>query len=362
MAVLEQLLPACPGRSRGRRARRRPGPRSIDVVGGADRLLVVLDDDHGVAEIAQPRRASPAACGCRAGAGRSTARRARRARRSGSRRSASPAGCAALRRPTASRRCGRASGSRRRRRRRKRRRSRISRRMRLGDQRSRARSARAPRRPSQRLGDRQVDVLGDRPALDPHRQALRLAAARRGRPGTAAARDTARGPPARPTCPLRSGGAGSGITPSKPRAERILGARAPSAFLLARRRLARRAGAGRARRRTGCRACFFGSLPNGSVEIDAEDPAERAERLAHQLACRPCAHGAIAPSASDSDSSGTTRAGSKSYTRAQPLALRAGAVRRVERERARRHLRHADAAVRCTPAGARTADRRRRAC
>jgi hypothetical protein len=25
-----------------------------DVVGGADRLLVVLDDDHGVAEVAQP--------------------------------------------------------------------------------------------------------------------------------------------------------------------------------------------------------------------------------------------------------------------------------------------------------------------
>ena len=86
------------------------------VVGGADRLLVVLDDDHGVAEIAQPRQRRRAACGCRAGAGRSTARRARRARRSGSRRSASPAGCAGLRRPTASRRCGRASGSRRRRR------------------------------------------------------------------------------------------------------------------------------------------------------------------------------------------------------------------------------------------------------
>ena len=86
------------------------------VVGRPDRLLVVLDDDDGVAEIAQPRQRRRAACGCRAGAGRSTARRARTARRSGSRRSASRAGCAALRRPTASRRCGRASGSRRRRR------------------------------------------------------------------------------------------------------------------------------------------------------------------------------------------------------------------------------------------------------
>ena len=31
------------------------GPEVDDVVGGADRLLVVLDDDDGVAEIAQPR-------------------------------------------------------------------------------------------------------------------------------------------------------------------------------------------------------------------------------------------------------------------------------------------------------------------
>ena len=32
------------------------GPEIDDVVGGADRLLVVLDDDDGVAEIAQPRQ------------------------------------------------------------------------------------------------------------------------------------------------------------------------------------------------------------------------------------------------------------------------------------------------------------------
>ena len=44
-------------------------------------------------------------------------------------------------------------------------------------------------------------------------------------------------------------------------------------------------------------------------------------------------------------SSGTMRAGSKSYVRAEPLALLARAVRRVEREGARRHLGHADAAV-----------------
>ena len=31
----------------------RAGPHVDDVVGGADRLLVVLDDDHRVAEVAQ---------------------------------------------------------------------------------------------------------------------------------------------------------------------------------------------------------------------------------------------------------------------------------------------------------------------
>ena len=31
-----------------------PGPQVDDEVGGADRLLVVLDDEHGVAEVAQP--------------------------------------------------------------------------------------------------------------------------------------------------------------------------------------------------------------------------------------------------------------------------------------------------------------------
>ena len=33
-----------------------PGPEVDDVVGGAHRALVVLDDDHGVAEVAQPRQ------------------------------------------------------------------------------------------------------------------------------------------------------------------------------------------------------------------------------------------------------------------------------------------------------------------
>ena len=39
----------------------------------------------------------------------------------------------------------------------------------------------------ERLADRQVDVVGDRPALDPDGQALGLQPLRRGRRGTAAA-------------------------------------------------------------------------------------------------------------------------------------------------------------------------------
>ena len=46
-----------------------------EPVGGAHRVLVVLDDDHRVAEVAQPLERARSACGCRAGAARSTARR-----------------------------------------------------------------------------------------------------------------------------------------------------------------------------------------------------------------------------------------------------------------------------------------------
>ena len=61
-------------------------------------------------------RAGASACRsgarCRAGAARCAARRARTSRRSAPSRSATRAGCAAPRRPTACRRCGRGSGSR----------------------------------------------------------------------------------------------------------------------------------------------------------------------------------------------------------------------------------------------------------
>ena len=77
----------------------RAGPHVDDVVGRQDGVAIVLDDQHGVAEIAQPLQRLRAGAGCRAGASRSTARRECRARRPGSSRSASPAGCAAPRRP-----------------------------------------------------------------------------------------------------------------------------------------------------------------------------------------------------------------------------------------------------------------------
>ena len=80
-----------------------------DVVGGANRLFVVLDDDDSVAEISQPAERREQARDCRAGGVRSTARPER---------TSTPVrlrpdlrgepDALALRRPTASRRCARA--------------------------------------------------------------------------------------------------------------------------------------------------------------------------------------------------------------------------------------------------------------
>ena len=67
-----------------------------DVIGAAHRFFVVLDDDERVALSLQRRRACRAAARCRAGAGRWSARRARRARRADSSRAAPRAECAAL--------------------------------------------------------------------------------------------------------------------------------------------------------------------------------------------------------------------------------------------------------------------------
>ena len=94
----------------------RARPQVHHVVGRADRLLVVLDDDHGVAEIAQPRqRGEQLPVVALVQADRRLVEHVQDAGQV-ARRSASRAGCAALRRPTASPRCGSTSGSRRRRR------------------------------------------------------------------------------------------------------------------------------------------------------------------------------------------------------------------------------------------------------
>ena len=86
------------------------GAEVDDVVGGPHRVFVVLDDDDRVAHVAQAVRAWRAAGRCRAGAGRSKARRGCRARRPARSRSGRPGECAAIRRRKASARCGRASG------------------------------------------------------------------------------------------------------------------------------------------------------------------------------------------------------------------------------------------------------------
>ena len=61
----------------------------------------------------------------------------------------------------------------------------------------------------ERFGDRQVDVVGDRLALERDDEAFRIAGGCRCRPGIRAARDTDRALPAPPTSLLRSAGADS---------------------------------------------------------------------------------------------------------------------------------------------------------
>ncbi len=95
------------------------GPELDHVVGGANGLEVVLDDDDGVAGVAQSRQEHEQTVRRRAGAGRWTARRARTAYRRGASRASSRARCAGLRRRRACARAGRARGSRVRRRTRK---------------------------------------------------------------------------------------------------------------------------------------------------------------------------------------------------------------------------------------------------
>ena len=102
------------------------------------------------------------------------------------------------------------------------------------------------------------------------------------------------------------------------------------------------------RRRAGPKSsrsrCFFGSFANGSIGIDAVGLARASRSLPCTSLRSPRAHGAIAPPSSDFAVVGHDQARIEVVGRAEPLAVRARAVRRVERERARRHLRHRDAA------------------
>jgi hypothetical protein len=91
-------------------------------------------------------------------------------------------------------------------------------------------------------------------------------------------------------------------------------------------------------------ANLFRQASERQREVDAERAAQTAQRLANELAIplRPrgdCAvlqrHGFIRHQACRIEV----------VDRAEPLALGARAVRRIERERARRHLGHADAAI-----------------
>ncbi len=94
----------------------RAGAEVDEVVGRLDHLAVVLDEDQRVAQVAEVLQGARAAGRCRAGAGRSSARRARRGRPSGRCRSGWPGGSAGSRRRRASACRGPGSGSRGRRR------------------------------------------------------------------------------------------------------------------------------------------------------------------------------------------------------------------------------------------------------
>ena len=83
------------------------GAEVEQVVGGADDVGVVLDDEDGVAEVAQVLHDADELARCRGCAGRWRARRGRRARRRDASRAMWRAGCAAIRRRRAWSRGGR---------------------------------------------------------------------------------------------------------------------------------------------------------------------------------------------------------------------------------------------------------------
>ena len=200
----------------------------------------------------------------------------------------------------------------------------------------------------ERLRDRQVDVVGDRLALDLDRLALGpqpVALARRALAQRAVRLELLlHGPRAL----RRSAGAGSGSRPrSRGRTDRLR--------LLAFRRLrgaspVRRRRASHRRRVAAAPPARTGSGRGASSAACRTAPPDRCRGTPRSLrplrapsACRPC------PTARSRRRAATwsrpaRRARIEVLGRAEALTLGAGAVRRVERERARRHLRHAQTA------------------
>ena len=189
-----------------------------------------------------------------------------------------------------------------------------------------------------RLGDRQVDVLGDRASLDAHRTALRLQPLPLA--GGARAQRAVRlellllGPGALFVAPPQVRN-----HPFEVRPERIL-LRASLPLLGLASVGVRRRGTVKQEIADACASRRLNGSSRSMPKCGSARPAPRAP------ACdRPCAHGAIAPLVERQRFVRHEPRGIEVVDRAQPLAVGARAVRRVERERARRHLGHADAAV-----------------
>ena len=171
----------------------------------------------------------------------------------------------------------------------------------------------------QRLGDRQIDVVCHRPPFHPDGQTLRL------QPLPAAAR-------ARPERSIRF----------------ELGLLHPGAVFVSTAQIGHdpfellRAALGRSKQQE--LALFARQLPERRRQVDPEIAAERLQRFPDQFAIAPHP-GRDRALGQRLRFVGHEPMGIEVDHRAEPLAVRARAMGRVEREGARRHLRHADAAL-----------------
>ena len=317
----------------------RPRAQVHQVVGRADGLLVVLDDDHRVAEIAQPaerRQQAPVVALVEAD-GRLVEDVEHAAQRRANLRGQSDA------LPFAAGQGGRAAAERQ-----------------VPDadvgQEPQAVLDLAQDAPAdqifagrqrhglehlQRVVEREIHVLGDRAPLQPHAAALGLQAGAAAR-GAGAQRAEAlerllvepgalvEAPPQVGQDPLEVAPERVGRLPGAPGARACGIGGAPVA-----------PGLGPLEQQV---AGPLGQLAEGGVEVDAVVTAERDERLAHQprVAGRPRRNRPLRQRARPvGDDAGRVEV----VQRPEPLALGARPVRRVEREGARRHLGHADAAL-----------------